>query len=98
MGRLILAAVLSVTVIPMASAQGDISFLHSVGSYKERTAQYQIGYTTGLVDMLHWMIGEELGIKDKIDTCLAGKGDADISIMFDGVTATGELTRSRRRG
>ena len=91
MGRLILAVVLSVTVIPMASAQGDISFLHSVGSYKERTAQYQIGYTTGLVDMLHWMIGEEPGIKDKIDTCLAGKGDADISIMFDGVTATGEM-------
>ena len=45
MGRLILAAVLSVTVIPMTSAQGDISFLHSVGFYKERTAQSQIGYT-----------------------------------------------------
>ena len=92
MGRLILAAVLSVAVIPVASAQGDISSLHSVASYKEKTAQYQVGYTTGLMDLFHWMIGEEPGVKGKIDTCLAGKGDADISIMFDGFAAAGELS------
>jgi hypothetical protein len=89
--RIILSAIFCLTAIPMASAQIVPSALHTVGTYQQQAAEYQVGYTTGLIDMVYWMLAEAPATKTTVDACTAGNGDVDTSIMFDNIIAGGEF-------
>ena len=94
MRKLIAAAALSLAVVPFASAQNFLSSFHSVSSYREQTAEYQTGYTTGLADLFSWVVSKEPEIQNTVNACLEGLGNGDVSILFDSVVVDCDFDQS----
>ena len=78
------------STVAVRDREGDVvevpmSVFHSVGSYREQTPTYQVGYTAGLMDLIYWIVAKDPQLKNKIDACMDGRSASAISALFDGI-------------